>query len=149
MRLPTLFSALVALTTFTFAEQIFLHNNTPDPIWYTTVDQTGYRSDTVMLAAFSKTSLDQSSNPGVAIKITPGQADIDTAGKGVLTLGYTKTPDGWIYYDLGVHEYFPFPGVPTNLGGPGGANDWNDGKAHAQETVGFHGSGDLYLDIGK
>lgn len=149
MRLSNLYSALAALVTLTIAaEQVIITNNLAIPVWYTIEDQNGYRSGTIAIPAHGQASLAQSDAPGVAIKVTPLEKDIDTAGKGVLTIGYTRSPQGWIYYDLGVHNYFPFGGIPTKLSGPGGDNDWLDGKAHDSHTVGYHGYGDLYLDLG-
>ncbi|KAJ4360674.1 uncharacterized protein N0V89_001241 [Didymosphaeria variabile] len=149
MRVTTLLSSLAAITTLALAvEQVIIKNHLAVPVWYTTVDQTGYRSETFYIGAHDEASLDQSDRPGVAVKITPDRVDIDTPGKGVLILAYNKHPDGWIYYDLSAHNYFPFAGSKTKLGGPGSDNDWNDGQKHDPHTVGYQGHGDLYLDIG-
>ncbi|KAL5387902.1 hypothetical protein DPSP01_003301 [Paraphaeosphaeria sporulosa] len=149
MRLQTLCSALAALTTLTLAaEQVIIKNHLAYPVWYSQVDQAGYRSETTAIAPYGTVSLPQSDNPGVAIKISPLETDIDIEGKGVLTLAYTRSPPGWIYYDLFFHNYSPFPGVPLKLGGPGGDNDWHDGNEHPPHTIGYQGYGHLYLDIG-
>ncbi|KAF9741392.1 hypothetical protein PMIN01_00931 [Paraphaeosphaeria minitans] len=149
MRLQNLYSAFAALTTFALAaEQVIIKSHLDYPVWYTQVDQTGYRSGTTAIPPYGTVSLAQSDNPGVAIKIGIHEKDIDTEGKGVLTLGYTRYPQGWIYYDLYFHNYFPFTGVPTKLGGPGGDNDWRDGNPRPSNTIAYQGYGDLYLDIG-
>ncbi|KAL1600444.1 hypothetical protein SLS60_006830 [Paraconiothyrium brasiliense] len=149
MRVPTLLPTLAALTTLALAvDQVIIKNHLPISVWYTTVDQTGYRSETYYIDAKGQVSLDQSDRPGVAVKITPDRLDIDTPGKGILNLAYNKQPDGWIYYTMGAHNYFPFAGAKTKLGGPGGDDDWYDGQVHDPHTIGYQGHGDLYLDIG-
>lgn len=148
MRLLNLYSGLAALGTLAFAkEYVFVKNHLSFPIWYTQVDQTGHRSDTKFIGASQTATLDQSDNPGVAIKISPGETDIDTAGKGVLTLAYTRAPVGWIYYDLFYANYSPFSGQ-TKLSGPGGDTNWLEGPTEKDHTIGYHGYGNLFLDIG-
>ena len=148
MRLRNTLVALSALFTLAYTESVRIQNHLSYPIWTTQVTADGSRGDTQFVDAYSFLDIEQSDAYGVAIKITPEEEDIDTAGKGVLILGYNKHPDGWIYYDLGVHLYYPFPGVGVKLVGPGGDNDWSDGQAHPQNTKGYHGPGDLWLDIG-
>lgn len=148
MRLSSLFPFLAIFSKLAVGEYIHIDNHLDYPIWFTQVIGDGTRETTLNVLAYGNVSIRQSSASGVAIKVTPGEKDVDTAGKGVLTLGYTKQPAGWIYYDLGVHLYYPFPGSRVKLDGPGGDNDWNDGQAHPQDTKGYYGKGDLWLDIG-
>lgn len=149
MHLAAFLPTVASLTALAFAtDQVIIKNHLNSTIYATQVDASGARSATLPIAAYSTFSLEQSDARGVAIKITPGILDLDIAGKGVLTVGYNKHPDGWIYYDLGVHNYFPFEGARTKLGGPAGDDDWSDGQGHEHHTVGYQGHGDLYLDIG-
>lgn len=147
MRLPPLLPVLATLA-IARAEWVHINNHLSSPLWITQVTGSGDRGNTQIINAYGNWSIPQSDADGVAIKVTPEENDIDIVGKGVLTLGYTKQPEGWIYYDIGVYLYYPFPGAKTKLSGPGGDNDWSDGIAHPQHTIGYYGAGDLYLDIG-
>ncbi|KAJ4295111.1 hypothetical protein N0V90_007120 [Kalmusia sp. IMI 367209] len=148
MRLSSFLSTLVLLTTTTTlaAPWVSINNYLDHPIYITRVDQTGIRTQTAELFPTQTWSEQQLDVPGVAIKITPEPKDVDTAGKGVLTLGYTYTPS-WVYYDLGVFLYYPFPGAKAKLSGAGGDNDWSDGVPHVQHTVGYQGETNITLDL--
>ena len=147
MRLASLVPTLVALATLAHAEVIHIINHLDSPVWYTQVTQSG-RAPVQKLEPGDAHTIPQSDDYGVAIKITPDEKDIDIPDKGVLTLGYNKHPQGWIYYDIGAYLYYPWTGKRTKLGGPGGDNDWSDGQAHPQNTIAYNGKGDLWLDIG-
>lgn len=148
MRISSLFPILAIFLDLAAGEYVYINNHLSHPIWITQVTGDGGGESAEIVPAYANLTMGQSSASGVAIKITPGETDVNTAGKGVLTLGYTKQPTGWMYYDLGVHLYYPFPGASVKLVGPGGDNDWSDGRAHPQDTKGYHGQGDLLLDIG-
>lgn len=148
MHLPGLLTAFSALSSLAHAEYVHIQSHLSYPIWITQVTADGSRGTTQFVDAYAYWGIEQTDAVGVAIKVTPEEKDIDTPGKGVLILGYNKHPDGWIYYDLGVHLYYPFAGSRAKLAGPGGDNDWSDGQAHPQNTKGYYGKGDLWLDIG-
>ncbi|KAF1977565.1 hypothetical protein BU23DRAFT_565054 [Bimuria novae-zelandiae CBS 107.79] len=148
MRLLALLPGLATLAALVHAESVFINNHLSTPIWYTQVTGDGSRTSTTKIEPYGSSTLPQTDQYGVAIKITAEEYDIDIAGKGVLTLGYNKHPQGWIYYDIGIYLSYPFDGKRTKLGGPGGDNDWWDGHAHPQNTIGSPRPGDLWLDIG-
>jgi len=148
MRISNLLTTLAALATVTLAiPRLYVHSYCPFPIFISQDDITHEPTEITEIPENGEWSEELSTVPGIAVKITPLHDDIWSPNRGVLTVGYTYTPNGWIYYDLGVHLYYPFDGFKAKLFGNGGGNFWDDEHEEPQKTVGYHGETNLYLEL--
>ncbi|KAJ4371483.1 hypothetical protein N0V83_004700 [Neocucurbitaria cava] len=148
MRLTPLFTTLALTASSALASYTIVHNKCDFDVWVTTVSTTTGKTTKVIPTA-SYTEPQYFDNTGTAIKITRSEKGLWTSAP-VLTLAYTYTKGGPIYYDLSSSLGFDFWGKKLTVKGEDGKGveelTW-DGTPKPNHTAAYWGETSLTLTL--